>query len=141
MLASVMYEHVLAVTDGSRQAERAVEAASALARDHRARLTVAAVVDPEHPGRHCAFGSSEWNEVLTDAARKDLVRARGLTDLPANLEIFYGKPLAAVAHGARVLGCDVIVVAAPPHGLGKMLHRDKTTALRRLVECEVIQPD
>jgi nucleotide-binding universal stress UspA family protein len=141
MLALAMYEHVLAVTDGSREAERAVEAASALAREHRARLTVAAVVDLEHPGRHCAYGSSSWNEVLCDAARADLRRASGLAEVPAELEIFYGNPLDAVAHGARALGCDVIVVAGRPHGIGKVMRRDRTTALRKRVSCEVIQPE
>jgi len=136
-----MYEHVLAVTDGSPEAERAVEAASALARAHRARLTVAAVVELERPGRHCAYGSSEWNEVLRDAARADLSRAWGLIQVPAEFEIFYGKPLDAVADGARAIGCDVIVVAGSPHGIGKVLRRDRTPALRRRVACEVIQPD
>jgi hypothetical protein len=117
-----MYEHVLAVTDGSQESERAV-------------------VDLEHPGRHCAYGSSSWNEVLCDAARADLERAWGLIQVPAELEIFYGNPLDAVADGARTLGCDVIVVARPAHGLGKLLHRDRTAALRRRVTCEVIQPD
>ena len=141
MLGREMYEHVLAVTDGSREAERAVTAASALAGEHRARLTVAAVVELEHPGRHCAYGTSSWNEVLRDAARADLRRARSLIDVPAELEIFYGKPVDAVADGAWALGCDVIVVAAPPHGIGRVLHRDKTTALRRRVVCEVIEPE
>jgi nucleotide-binding universal stress UspA family protein len=136
-----MYEHVLAVTDGSHEAERAVETASALAREHRARLTLAAVVEPEHPGRHCAYGSGEWNKVLRDAARADLKRAWRLVEVPAELEILYGKPLEAVAERARALGCDVIVVPGAPHGLGKVLHRDKAGALRRRVECDVIQPD
>ena len=57
MLRAAMYEHVLALTDGSHEADRAVEAAAELARGHRARLTLAAVVDVEHPGRHCAYGS------------------------------------------------------------------------------------
>jgi nucleotide-binding universal stress UspA family protein len=140
MLALAMYDHVLAVTDGSRESERAVAVASALAHEHHARLTVAAVVELEHPGRHCAYGSTSWNEVLCDAARADLERAGGLIDVPAKLEIFFGKPLEAVADGARALGCDVIVVAGPPHGIGKVLHRDRTTALRRRVTCEVIQP-
>jgi nucleotide-binding universal stress UspA family protein len=134
-----VYEHVLAVTDGSREAERAVATASELARDHRAKLTLAAVVELEHPGRHCAFGSSEWNEVLRDAARKDLKRAWRLVDVPADLEIFYGKPVDAVAAGAQALGCDVIVVAGAPRGFAKVLHRDRTPALRRRVACEVIE--
>lgn len=137
----MVYEHVLAVTDGSAQADRAVEAASLLARDHRARLTLAAVVELEHPGRHCAFGSGSWNEVLRDAARADLRRARGLVDVPVEFEILYGKPIDAVANGARALGCDVIVVPGQRHGFGRILHRDRVPALARLAQCEVIQSD
>jgi len=135
----VVYEHVLAVVDGSQEADRAVEAASAVAREHRARLTVAAVVELEHPGRHCAYGSSSWNEVLRDAARRDLDRAWRLVDIPAELEILYGKPVEAVADGARALGCDLIVIPGPHNRLERMLHRDRTTELRRRADCEVIQ--
>jgi nucleotide-binding universal stress UspA family protein len=137
----VAYEHVLAVTDGSRESHRAVEAAAQLARDHRARLTVVAVVELEPPGRQSAGVCSTWNEVLRDAARADLERASTLVDVPAKLEIFYGKPLDAVTHGARALGCDVIVVPRPTGWIDKVLRRDKATELRRRVECDVIQPD
>ena len=135
-----MYEHVLAVTDGSREADRAVATAAELARDHRAKLTVAAVVELEHPGRHCAFGSSSWNEVLRDAARADLEHALALVDVPARREILYGKQVEAVARGARELGCDVIVIPGAHRGLGSLLHRDPVPALRSRSGCEVIRP-
>jgi nucleotide-binding universal stress UspA family protein len=136
-----MYEHVLVVTDGSHESDRAVAAAAELARDHRARLTLAAVVELEHPGRHCAYGASEWNLVLRDAARSDLDRAWQLADMPAEREILYGKPVQAVADGARALGCDVIVIPAPHRRLVGRLRRDRGTELRRRCGCEVIQPD
>ncbi len=132
------YDHVLAVTDGSREADRAIQAASELAREHRARLTVAAVVELEHPGRRCASWSNSWNEVLRDAARADLRHAWHLVEVPADLEILYGKPTEAVARGARVLGCDLIVVPRHAH---RLLRRDRTPALARLAACEVIEPD
>ena len=135
-----MYEHVLVVTDGSHQADRAVAAAAELARDHRARLTLAAVVELEHPGRHCAYGSSEWNLVLRDAARSDLDRAWRLADMPAGREILYGKPVQAVADGARALGCDVIVIPAAHRRVVGRLRRDRGAELRRQSGCEVIQP-
>jgi nucleotide-binding universal stress UspA family protein len=134
-----VYQHVLAVVDGSHEADRAVEAASALAHEHRARLTVAAVVELEHPGRHCAYGSSSWNDVLREAAQRDLDRAARLADMPARFEILYGRPVDAVADGARALGCDVIVVPGRHRGLTKLLERDRTPELRRRVDCEVIQ--
>jgi nucleotide-binding universal stress UspA family protein len=135
-----MYEHVLAVTDGSREADRAVATAAELARDHRARLTLAAVVELEHPGRHCAYGSSSWNEVLRDAARADLDRASRLVGVPVDREILYGKPIDAVAEGARALGCDVIVIPGARRRLGGLFHRERAPALQARTGCEVIEP-
>jgi nucleotide-binding universal stress UspA family protein len=135
-----MYRRVLVVTDGSREADRAVEMASDLAFEHRARLTVATVVELEHAGRHSGPGPTVWNDVLCDAARADLVRAEHLVRIPADYEIFYGKQVDAVAEGARSLAADVIVMPAQPRGLGRMLHRDRAAALAQRVDCAVIQP-
>ncbi len=133
------YEHVLAVTDGSRAADRAVEVGSDLASDHRARLTVAAVVELERAGHHCGPGPSVWNDVLRDAARSDLEHARRLVRVTADYEILYGKQLDAIVDGARALGCDVIVIPAHAHGLRRVLHKDLATALARRTGCAVIQ--
>jgi nucleotide-binding universal stress UspA family protein len=129
-----VYEHVLAVTDGSREADHAVAAASNLAVEHRARLTIAAVVELEPPGRQCGPAPGVWNDVLRDAARADLDRAQRLINVPADLEILYGKPVDAVAEGARVLGCDVIVVPRRNRRFG----RDRFATLVRRVDCVVI---
>src|SRR5579862_3836428 len=91
ILARAVYEHVLAVTDGSRKADHAVAAAGELAFEHRARLTVATVVELEPPGRRCGPARGVWNDVLRDAARADLDRAGRLVRIPADFEIFYGK--------------------------------------------------
>jgi nucleotide-binding universal stress UspA family protein len=133
-----MYRHVLAVTDGSRDGSRAVQIASDLASEHHARLTVASVVELERAGRHCGPGPSVWNDVLRDAARRDLLRAKSIVGMPANYEIFYGKPIEAVADGARELGCDVIVVPSSRRGLGRVLHRDRAAVLAERVDCTVI---
>jgi nucleotide-binding universal stress UspA family protein len=135
----VSYEHLLALTDGSREADRALEVASALAFEHRARLTVAAVVELEHPGHHCGYGSSVWNAVLRDAARADLDRAERLVTIPADYEILYGKHLEAIADGARALGCDAIVIPDHSHGLSRVLHKDRAAALAKRTGCAVIQ--
>jgi hypothetical protein len=135
----VSYEHVLAVTDGSREADRAVVAASELAFEHRARLTVAAIVELEPAGRHCGPGPSVWNEVLRDAARADLDRAERLVGVPADYEILYGKRLDAIADGAVGLCCDVIVIPDHSHGLSRVLHRDRAATLARRTGCAVIQ--
>jgi nucleotide-binding universal stress UspA family protein len=135
----VSFEHVLAVTDGSREADRAVEVACDLAFDHRARLTVAAVVELEPPGRHCGPGPGVWNDVLRDSARSDLDRAERLATIPADYEILYGKQVEAIADGARLLGCDVIVIPDHSHGLARVLHEDRATTLAKRTGCDVIQ--
>jgi nucleotide-binding universal stress UspA family protein len=136
----VTYEHVLAVVDGSREAERAIEAASLLAGHHGARLTLAAVIELERQNHHCGIGTTTWNEVLRDAARADLDRAGRMVEAPADQEILYGSRIDAVATGARALGCDLIVVPGPPHGITRILHRDRTSELSRRAGCEVIAP-
>ncbi len=134
-----MYRHVLAVTDGSREGHRAVQIASDLAFEHHAPLTVASVVELERAGRHCGPGPTVWNDVLRDAARGDLLRAKSIARVPANYEILYGRPIEAVADGARELGCDVIVVPSSRRGLGRVFHRDRASVLAERVDCTVIQ--
>jgi nucleotide-binding universal stress UspA family protein len=136
-----VYEHVLAVTDGSREADRAVEAASELAFEHRARLTVATAVELEPPGLRCGPAPGVWNDVLRDAAKADLDRAGQLVRVPADYQIFYGSPIEAIADGARTLGCDVIVVPPRARRLGRVLHKHRWSALARRVDCGVIEPD
>jgi nucleotide-binding universal stress UspA family protein len=143
MLACMSFEHVLALTDGTPEAQRAVGAASALALEHRARLTVAAVVELERATHHCGIYTAVWNDVLRDAARADLDRALRIVQLEADCEIFYGKPVAAVAEGARALGCDVIVLPGehPRFGRLRRRHRDRAPALARRAGCTVIESE
>lgn len=133
------YGHVLAIVDGTRGGDRAVEVASDLAVEHRAQMTVATVIELEPSGRHCGPGPSSWNRVLRDAARADLARAERLVRAAAAYEILYGDQVEAVADAARELGCDVIVVPASS-GLSRMLHRDRATRLTERVDCKVIAP-
>jgi nucleotide-binding universal stress UspA family protein len=135
------YRHLLVICDGSSEADDAVRAASELARRDRAKLTVAAVVELERPGRSCVPGTSTWNEVLRDAARADLDRAARILDSPAAFTVLYGEAARAAAEGARVLGCDAIMLSAPSRRrLGRLLARDRASALRRRATCPVLQP-
>jgi nucleotide-binding universal stress UspA family protein len=134
------YRHVLVLCDGSAEADDAVRAASRLATEDNARLTVVAVAEIEHPGRGCAFGASAWNEVLRDEAAKDLERARRMVDLPAHFAVLSGERSRVVADAARELGCDAIVVARRRRSLSGILQRDPATAVRRRAACTVLQP-
>ena len=135
------YRHLLVICDGSAEADDAVRAASELARRDRAKLTVAAVVELARSGRDCTGGASEWNAVLRDAARADLDRAAGILDSPAVFTVLYGEPARAAAEGARVLGCDAIMLPAPSRRrLGRLFARDRAPALRQRAACPVLQP-
>jgi nucleotide-binding universal stress UspA family protein len=134
------YQHVLVVCDGSSEADEAVRAASEIALRDRARLTVAAVVELERPGRGCQFGASTWNEVLHDAASADLDRARSVVDSPAHFTILAGPPGRALVDGARELGCDAIILPPRPRTrLRRILSRDRALAVRRRTGCDVLQ--
>jgi nucleotide-binding universal stress UspA family protein len=132
------YRHVLVVCDGSSEGDEAVRAASELAvRDH-ALLTVAAVAQLEQPGRSCQCGTSIWNDVLLDSAAADLERARALVDSPARFTVLTGSIGPALADAESELGCDVIVLAAPPRRrLIRIFTRDQARAVRRRTRCPV----
>ena len=132
------YRHVLVVCDGSSEGYEAVRAASELAARDRASLTVAAVVELEHPGRCASFGASAWNDVLIDAAGADLERARQIVQSPASFTVLTGTRDQAVADAGRELGCDVIVLPRPGRGLSKILKRDQAKAMRRRTDCPVV---
>ncbi len=135
------YRHLLVICDGSSEADDAVRAASELARRDQAKLTLAAVIELARSGRDCTVGASAWNEVLRDAARADLDRAALALDVPAAFTVLYGDPARAAADGARNLGCDAIMLPAPSRRrLGRLLARDRASALRRRANCPVLQP-
>ena len=134
------YQHLLVVCDGSSEADEALRAASELARRDRARLTVAAVVELERPGRGCQVGASTWNEVMRDAASGDLDRARAVTDAPAEFTVLCGPPGRALVDGVRELGCDAIMLPRRRGRLGRILTHDEAPLVRRRTNCVVLQP-
>lgn len=135
------YRHLLVVADGSSEADEAVTAASNLALADHARLTVAAVVELEQPGRGCAAYASTWNAVLREAAEADLARAAKLVNSPAHFTVLCGSPAKALAEGARELGCDAIMLPSPPRRrIRRLISRDRAASVRRSTNCEVLQP-
>jgi nucleotide-binding universal stress UspA family protein len=133
------YRHVLVMCDGSSEADEAVRAASEIALADHARLTVAAVVEFEQPGRGCGAWSRTWNDVLRDAAQADLARAAKVVESPAHFTVLSGAPETALADGARELGCDAIMLPSRTR-LARILSRDRASVLRRRTSCAVLQP-
>ena len=119
------YRHVLACTDGSARARRAVATAARLARACGARLTVVFVMPPYLLP---AYGEAAQyvpgvtrtlyrqradklaREVLAPAER--LARAEGMPC--ATLAVTADEPWSGVLHAAQRRGCDLIVMAS--HG-------------------------
>jgi nucleotide-binding universal stress UspA family protein len=134
------YAHVLVVCDGSSEADEAVRAASELAIRDRARLTVAAVVELEPPGRGCQVGAGTWNDVMRDAASADLDRARKVIGAPAQFTVLCGPRGRALVNGVQELGCDAIMLPRRRRRMSKILVRDPAPTVRRRTNCAVLQP-
>ena len=132
------FRHVLVVCDGSSEGYDAVRAASTIASRERATLTVAAVAELEQPGRGCQVGTGAWNQVLMEAADADLERARTIVESPAFFTVLKGPMARALLDAERNLGCDLIVMPRRRRGLSRLVTRDRTKALRRRADCQVL---
>ena len=138
------YRHILVAYDGTAEGDEAIAAASVMARETDAQLTVAVVVQLERPpqmGVRCLPGTHVWNDVLLDAARADLERAARLVQAPAEYEVLLGSEQRALPDGAAEFGCDAIMLPARPRRrLARLLSRDRAAALRRRASCAVLRP-
>jgi nucleotide-binding universal stress UspA family protein len=123
----VTYRHLLACTDGSPRARKAVAAAAKLARACGAKLTVLFVVPPYvlpaygeaaqyvpgvTPKLYKQRADALAKEVLAPAARIARVAGVGCETLAVSAD----EPWSGVLHAAHRRGCDLIVMAS--HGRG-----------------------
>jgi nucleotide-binding universal stress UspA family protein len=123
-----MYKHILIPTDGSRTADKAVEAGIAFARDANAKVTLFTAVpeyrtpcEAEIVGRKVM---SLWDHERVSRDRADAilqplaerVRATGLQCDTAFAQS--NRPHQAIVEAAERRGCDLIVMAS--HGRGAL---------------------
>ena len=103
--------HVMAVFDGSREAERVLVDAAHEARDHDAPLSVVVLAAVERPARCCNLQTTAWNRELRRLAEEDRARATVLVpdDIPVDVRVREGRGHKAALAVARELGCDLLL--------------------------------
>jgi nucleotide-binding universal stress UspA family protein len=128
-----MYRHILAATDGSDSANKAVRHAAALAKATGARLTIVNVTqmwssldvaNAAEAGVKNPIG--EYEAMAARSAEKVLAAAKALaaTDGPAceTLHVQDRAPAEGIIAAAKDKGCDLIVMATHGRrGLGRLL--------------------
>ena len=97
--------HILVATDLSARSDRAIARGALLARQHRARLTVATVVDSDIPADLHAH-AVEWSK---GALARHVGSGSG-SGVEAALAVLEGKPAERIAHFAAAGSVDLIVL-------------------------------
>jgi len=127
------YRHILVPTDGTERSTRAEKAATALARDFRARLTAVHVVAPYSPAALVEFRSvgappspDQYREIVETRGRATLRRAATRArraQVPVETALVTSNATAeAIVDAAREHGCDLIVMATSnPVGLQRLV--------------------
>ncbi len=110
--------HILVVDDGTAASRRALADAAAIADEHRAEISVVALVPEErHTVGCCGVGAPRWNRMLREVADAELLEASlilGDRDPRPRFEIVSGTGSEAVLGAVERLGCDLVLV--PAHG-------------------------
>ena len=104
---------VLALFDGSRGAEKALERATVISRESGAPLSVLVLAFVEKPSHCCNMQTTFWNREMRRIAGEDAQRARSLLadEHEAQVIIREGSRDDVVREVAAELGCRTIVEA------------------------------
>jgi nucleotide-binding universal stress UspA family protein len=137
--------HILAATDGSAGADRAVDLASELAKATGAHLLILTVQDPIPAEAAEAFAAIEHvtkGEVTDIAGRGTLVRAQARAarkGVDASMQLETGDPTEAILKIAGERGIDTIVVGKRGCGqLRGLLLGSVSQKLVSLAPCTVV---
>jgi len=107
-------DHILVVFENSGAGRRALDEATAIADEHRARISVAIIVAYERRSRGCCR-SVQWNEILDEIALEEVAIARdilGDREPPPRFTIVPDRGTGTVRELVAQLGCDLVVVPA-----------------------------
>ena len=118
-----MFTHILLATDGSEHAEKAAEAAGAMAEKFSARLTVLHVFMPPTStvmplattGSAAGMDATlvaQWAEAARDSVARHTARALETTGATHSLRQEIGHPAEAIVRVANEEKCDLIVIGS-----------------------------
>jgi len=128
-------DHILVVCEDSRAGRRALRSAAAMADEHRARISVVSMINPERRTVGCCMRSDQWNRILDEVAHEQLDSARGVLgerDPAPRFEIVPAIGSRALRRVADRLGCELVLM--PVRGL---FARWSVRRLRRGMRAEV----
>lgn len=112
--------NILYPTDFSGASQGAFEAAASLARDHKARLTVVHVIEPEVYGEMIVPPPPPTNEEIAEEVWKTFHKLEAeepkLRELRLQMRVEHGDPSATILRVAQEVGADMIVMGT--HGRG-----------------------
>ena len=118
--------HILVVFENSRAGKRALRDAAAIADEHRARISVARIVEYERRTYGCCIRSVQWNQILDEVALDELALARdvlGERYPPPRFEVVPGRGDKAIPGLVDRLGCDLVLVPSRRIGGRRSLRR------------------
>ncbi len=145
-----MYQHIMAATDGSELADKAVAAGIRLAASLKARLTIAHIGIPYTPPVYAGdivpatlVSPEEHEQRVREAADKILTHCRERAEaagVDANTVFDYGEvPHETLVALAEKGGCDLIVMASHARrGLGALLLGSETQKVLTHTKIDVL---
>jgi nucleotide-binding universal stress UspA family protein len=132
---------ILHPTDFSEAAERALEVAHSLARDHNARLVLLAVPPLPPPPHKYPFppGQTEYASVVRGVRQRVHALAAGIVDVPVEHAVHVGLPGPAILAAAREHHADLIVMGTHGRtGLTRLLMGSVAEYVMRHAPCPVL---
>jgi nucleotide-binding universal stress UspA family protein len=136
-----MFKTIMWATDGSENADRALQYAKALAHSEGATLVVAHVVE-RYASSHAAGLAIYADEAQVEEKLKQLAARLSDEGLTADLKIVSHvgpQPAHELANLAREVGADLIVVGARGHGtITGLLVGSVTQRLHHVTPCPIL---
>lgn len=130
---------ILVPVDFSEDAQRALQVARSLARDHGATLVLAAAAPPPPPVTESLLPASEYPGLVAAKRRELESVAATVTDLPIETHVLGGEPGPAIVAIAN--DCDVDLIVMGTHGrsgLRRMLMGSVAEYVLRHAGCPVL---